>query len=280
MARFVKSLDQEKRLRSKAYLEERLRALTEFRDLQFIHGINPINKNLLLDYLKFLAFTDVSLKTAANTKGNLKLFFTWNKEYNGDRNFKQLTQKQATEFFKWMKEQGYTCIRANIVKTDICDFADYLQYVVGREQYKHDGTSNRWYNYNGQFWKKVNVEQEEDASIIKKPNCLDFDRERLDTLHVYLKRKQDWMGVVILEYAHLGSDILQLKIDDEEFNRQPGYVQSYFKWRSRENVPEDLKDVCVMRNHKTGEIMPMDIPTLRGYTKMFSIFLGKEFVIC
>lgn len=281
MAKFVKAIDKEKRLRNKAYLEERLRALTEFRDLQFLHGINPRNKNILLEYMKFLAYTDRTLKTASNIKGNLKLFFTWNMEFNGDKVFSTITQRQATAFFKWMKSEGYTEIRANIVKTDICDFADYMQFVVGKDRYKHDGTNNIWYNYNGQFWKRIVIEQdEEDFVALRKPNCLNFDREYLDTLHVYLKKRQDWMGVIILEYSILGADILQLSIDDDEFNRQPSYAQSYLKWRQREDVPEDLKNVCVMRNHKTGEVMPMDLPTLRAYAKMFSIFLGKEFIIC
>lgn len=280
MARFERSINKEKRLRNKAYLEERLRALTEFRDLQFLHGINPQNKNILLEYMKFLAHTDKTLKTASNIKGNLKMFLTWNKEENGDKFFKQINIKQATDFFKWMKVQGYTEIRANVVKTDLCDFADFLQFVLGREQYKHDGTANRWFNYNGQFWKKVVVEQDDLNLPLRKPNYSDFDVEFIDTLHVYLKKKQDWMGVIILEYSILGPYILQLNTDDEEFNRQPSYVQSYFKWREREGVPSDMKEVCVMRNHKTGEVMPMDLPTLRSYAKMFSIFLGKEFIIC
>ena len=280
MARFERSINKEKRLRNKAYLEERLRALTEFRDLQFLYGINPQNKNILLEYMKFLAHTDKTLKTASNIKGNLKMFLTWNKEENGDKFFKQINIKQATDFFKWMKVQGYTEIRANVVKTDLCDFADFLQFVLGREQYKHDGTANRWFNYNGQFWKKVVVEQDDLNLPLRKPNYSDFDVEFIDTLHVYLKKKQDWMGVIILEYSILGPYILQLNIDDEEFNRQPSYVQSYFKWREREGVPSDMKEVCVMRNHKTGEVMPMDLPTLRSYAKMFSIFLGKEFIIC
>ena len=91
MAKFVKAIDKEKRLRNKAYLEERLRALTEFRDLQFLHGINPRNKNILLEYMKFLAYTDRTLKTASNIKGNLKLFFTWNMEFNGDKVFSTIT---------------------------------------------------------------------------------------------------------------------------------------------------------------------------------------------
>ena len=280
MARFEKSIDREKRLRKKAYLEERLRALTEFRDLDFLYTINPQNKNAFLEYLKFLAFTDLSLKTASNIKGNLKLFFTWNKDFNEDRHIRKITQKQATAFFKWMKNEGYTSIRASVVKTDLCDFADYLQYVLGKDQYRHNGESNSWYNYNGQFWKKIIVEQEEEPNIIRKPNCLSFDRERLDVLHVYLKRKKDWMGVIILEYASLGVDILKLKIDDEEFNRQTSYCQNYLSWRTREEVPQGLKDVCIMRNHRTKEFMPMDISTLRAYAKMFSIFLGKEFIIC
>lgn len=280
MARFVKSIDKETRLRRKAYLEERIKALTVFRDVKFIEGINPMNKNLILSYLKFLAYTSLSLKSATNVKGTLKMFMTWNKDYNNDTYFKSITQKQAEKFFEWVKIQGYTETRANIIKTDLCDFADYLQFVIGREEYRHDGTKNRWYNYNGQFWKKINVQMELDPGIIRQPNIYTFDREYLDNLHVYLKQKQDWMGVVILEYSYLGIDILKLRVDDEDFNRQPTFIDSFFKWRDREAVPAEMKQVCVMRNNKTKEIMPMDLETLRGYAKMFSVFLGKEFIIC
>lgn len=277
MAKFEKS--KEKKIRNRAYLEERLRALTEFRDLQFLYNIHPQNKNILLDYMKFLAYTDLTLPTASNAKGNLKLFLSWNLTYNGNKFFRKITLKEAELFFKWMREEGYTYTRANIVKTDLCDFADFMQFVVGKDERKHDGTKNRWYSYNGQFWKNVNTEQETDPNLIRKQNYSDFDKERIDTLHAYLKRKQDWMGVVILEYARFGSDILLLDIDDEDFNRQPSYAQSFLKWRVREGISEDMKRVCVMRT-PNGEYMPMDIKTLRGYAKMFSIFLGKEFIIC
>ena len=246
MARFVKNIDKEARLRRKAYLEERIRALTVLRDIQFIEGINPMNKNLLLGYMKFLAYTSLSLKTASNVKTTLKMFMAWNKEYNNDIYFKLITKKQAEKFFEWVKIQGYTETRANMIKTDICDFADFLQYVVGREEYRHDGTANRWYKYNGQFWKHFNVAVELDSGIIRQPNVYSFDREYLDNLHVYMKQKQDWMGVVILEYSYLGIDILKLNIDDEDFNRQPAFIESFFKWRTRELVPEDMKQVCVM----------------------------------
>ena len=86
------------------------------------------------------------------------------------------------------------------------------------------------------------------------------------------------MGVIILEYAHLGIDLLNLKVDDEDFNRQTNYAQNYLRWRDREGI--ELPDVFVMRNNKTGEYMPMDINKLRKYARMFSVFLGKELIIC
>ena len=67
-------------------------------------------------------------------------------------------------------------------------------------------------------------------------------------------------------------------LEDDEFNKQTNYAQNFLRWRDREGI--ELPDVFVMRNNKNGEYMPMDISKLRKYAKMFSVFLGKEFIIC
>ena len=49
------------------------------------------------------------------------------------------------------------------------------------------------------------------------------------------------------------------------------------KWREREGV--DIPDALVVRR-PDGTYVPMSLPELREYAKMFSVFLGKEFIIC
>ena len=276
MAQFKKKYD--KGIRNRIYLEERKRALEEFRDVEFIVSINPRNKNLLISYMTFLAYTDMTLTSCSNIKNNLKLFFTWNRDFNNNMFYKQIKKSHAENFFKWLKEEGYTYQRARIMRTDLGNFGEYVEYVLGSEEYQHNGIKNQWYGYKSDFWYSVNIQQTEKDSVIRKSNITDFENERIDILRAYLTRKHDFIGVLILEYAHLGLELLNLKIEHEEFNKQTNYAKNYLRWREREGI--NLPDVFVMRNNKTGEYMPMDIHKLRKYAKMFSIFLGKELIIC
>ena len=61
--------------KSRIFLNERLRLLTNF-DEEFLFSIGTQNKNFLMDYMNFLAFTDLTLKTCSNIRYNLILFFT------------------------------------------------------------------------------------------------------------------------------------------------------------------------------------------------------------
>ena len=42
---------------------------------------------------------------------------------------------------------------------------------------------------------------------------------------------------------------------------------------------ESLSDILIMKN-KEGRCIPMGLTELRAYTRMFSVFVGKEFIVC
>ena len=57
--------------------------------------------------------------------------------------------------------------------------------------------------------------------------------------------------------------------EDKEFN---------LKWKKKVGA-EDIPDVLIARR-PDGSYAPMSLTELRRYTQMFSVFLGKEFIIC
>ena len=89
------------------FLAERKRLLLSFEE-EFLYSIGTQNKNFLIEYMNFLAYTDLTLKTCSNIRYNLILFFTWNRECNGNKNFRQVTMTQARNFFLFVKEEGYS----------------------------------------------------------------------------------------------------------------------------------------------------------------------------
>ena len=267
----------DKATRSKIILQQRRTTLENFSDLEFLYSIHAENKNFLLAFMNFLAYGDMTLRTCQNMKTNLTLFFTWNRDYNNNLHFRKFNMAQAERFFIYLRDNGYTYNRARVIKTDITSLADFGQYVWGKDEYQHNGKKNRWYGYE-HFWREVNIHQEEDELIYKKCNYNTFTLERLDTLKTYLQTKKDYMGVIILEHAYLGKELLTLKVDSEEFNITRPSSQSYLKWKEREGASH-LQDVLVARR-PDGTYIPMDLYELRRYAKMFSVFLGKEFIIC
>ena len=260
------------------FLAERKRLLLSFEE-EFLYSIGTQNKNFLIEYMNFLAYTDLTLKTCSNIRYNLILFFTWNRECNGNKNFRQVTMTQARNFFLFVKEEGYSYTRAKIIRTDLAGLGDYGQFVLGKDEISSKSYKNQWYEYVN-FWREVDIMQREDLSKKQEPNCVAFSKEKLEALRTFLSTKYDYMGLVILDHAHLGQDILNLRIDSVDFNREKKYSKQYLAWRERMEIDaESLPDILIMKN-KEGKWMPMGLTELRAYTRMFSVFLGKEFIVC
>ena len=59
------------------FLAERKRLLLSFEE-EFLYSICTQNKNFLIEYMNFLAYTDLTLKTCSNIRYNVILFVTWN----------------------------------------------------------------------------------------------------------------------------------------------------------------------------------------------------------
>ena len=263
--------------RAKFQFEYRKNNFTSF-DSNLLDNIHPRNKKLLINFMTYLAYSDMAKKTCQNIKLNLTLFFEWNMIYNNNITFRMVTKTQGESFFLFVKEMGYTYTRAKCMKTDICSLADYAEFILGKDEYNFDGTSNQWFSYHHR-WRDVDIQQkEEDEYGFRKYNADSFDIQRLDTLRFYLQSNKDYMGLIILEYCSLKSDILLLKETDDIFNRNSQTGKKYLKWKKKVGA-EDIPDVLISRR-PDGTYVPMSLSELRRYTKMFSIFLGKEFIIC
>lgn len=242
-------------------------------DSVFIDSIHPRNKKLLLDFMEYLAYSPMARRTCQNIKTNLILFFKWNMTYNNNASFKTITKKQGDSFFLFLKETGYTYIRVKCVKTDICSLADYAQFNLGKNERHHDGSNNQWFGYN-HCWREVDIQQEEPG--FRKSNVSTFKEYRLEPLRFYLKSQKDYMGLVILDFCNLGADILTLQESDIA-DTYP-FMEDYLKWKEQEGATY-VNNVLFTKN-PDGLYVPMSLSELRKYTKMFSIFLGKDFIIC
>lgn len=272
----LQMLGNSKEEREKLNFEYRRDTLMSF-DSVFLDSIHQRNKKLLLGFMEYIAYSSMAKRTCQSMKTNLILFFKWNLTYNDNITFRMVTKKQGEDFFLFLKTMGYTYVRVKCIKSDICTLADYCEFVLGKDEYNSDGTSNQWFSYNHK-WREVDIQQrEEDEYGFRKTNVQDFS-DRLDPLRFYLKSTKDYMGLVILDFCWLGKDLLLLQENDNRFNRQLPSVKKYLKWKERVGA-KDISDVLITIR-PDGSYAPMSLADLRRYTKMFSVFLGKEFIIC
>lgn len=270
-------LSSSKEEREKLNFEYRKNNLTSF-DSNFIDRIHPRNKKLLIGFMEYLAYSDMAKKTCQNIKNNLIVFFQWNLMYNNNSTFRTVTKTEGDNFFKYAKEMEYTYTRVKCMKSDICTLADYAQFVLGREEFNNDGTTNQWFSYNHR-WREVDIQQkEEDELGFRKSNISYFinNPERLDSLKHYLNVHRDYMALIIIELSWMGKEILFLQEDDVRFSSET--KEKYLRWKKRVGA-EDIPDVLIARR-PDGSYAPMSLTELRRYTQMFSVFLGKEFIIC
>lgn len=264
-----------KEQRENAKIERKKNTLRTF-DSGFVESINPRNKNLLYDFMTFISYTNMAKKTCQNIKNNLILFFKWNRDWNNNLNFRFITKEQGEQFFVYIKNLDYTYVRSKCIKSDICSLADFAEFVVGKDEYKHNGSKNQWYTYHHE-WREVVIPYDPNEQGYLSTNYAEFDFDRLDALGKYLQATHDYMGMFILHNVGMGSRLLFLQIDSEDINHPHPITKKYMKWREREGV--DIPDALVVRR-PDGTYVPMSLPELREYAKMFSVFLGKEFIIC
>ena len=264
-----------KEQRENLKIERKKSTLRTF-DNEFIESINPRNKNLLYDFMTFISYSNMAKKTCQNMKNNLILFFKWNRDWNNNLNFRFITKEQGEQFFIYIKNLDYTYIRSKCIKSDICSLADFAEFVIGKDEYHHNGMKNQWYTYHHE-WREVVIPYDINETGYLSTNYAEFSFDRLDTLEKYLVSVHDYMGMMILHLVPFGYKMLFFQIDSVDINLNHPTVKKYMKWREREGV--NIPDVLVVRR-PDGTYVPMSLPELRDYAKMFSVFLGKELIIC
>ena len=266
----MNSKDQKER--EKYFLEHKKNVFMSFNSV-FLDSIHPRNKKLLIDFMEYLAYTPMAMKTCRNIKTNLTLFFKWNRDFNGNLSFRGITRKHGESFFLFIKENGYTYGRAKCIKADICTMANFCEYNLGRNEYHSNGTSNQWFLYHSE-WKEVDIQQEEVG--FKKGNTHTFTTDRLAPLRLYLQEQKDYMGLVILYFCDLQEGILTLQ--ESDVDKDSPLMQKYLQWK--EKIGAAHMTNILFTKLPDGTYAPMTLAELRRYAKMFSVFLCKEFIIC
>ena len=101
---------------------------------QAYDSILPENKQLIADFVDYLKAVDRSPRTIEQYKGDLKIFFCYNAEHNGNKRFTEITKREFAKFqshvldnWKWSPN------RTRRVKASISSLSNFIEKILDEE---------------------------------------------------------------------------------------------------------------------------------------------------
>ena len=86
------------------------------------------NKNLLKQFLDYVALKNRKGRTLRQYHNDIKTFFMWNKVYNDDKEFTKVTTEDFLKFRAWgLKEFNWKSSRAIVIEAALSSFSTYIE---------------------------------------------------------------------------------------------------------------------------------------------------------
>lgn len=100
-----------------------------------IKQINLKNKELSEDFLDYLTSLGRSPLTIRGYRNDLDIFFTWNHDKNGDKDFADIKKREFARFQGYaMDEWGWGTKRIKRVKSAISSMSNYIENILSDEE--------------------------------------------------------------------------------------------------------------------------------------------------
>lgn len=266
-------------------------------DEERIKQINPDNKQLAEDFLDYLSSIDRSPGTIRGYKNDLDIFFVWNLEHNGDKNFIDIKKREFARFQGFaLNEWGWGSRRIRRVKSAISSMSNFIENILSDEDEDFE-------DYRSVI-KKIESPPNE---AIREKTVLS-DEEVDEFLELLVSQKKYQKACVFALAAMSGarkSELLRFKVEffsdenlifDGALYKTPKiktkgrgkngkminkYVLCDFKkyfdlWmKERSELGIDSEWLFVSNNNGVWE--QMKVATLNSWAKSFSRMLGKDF---
>lgn len=102
---------------------------------ELIEQILPVNKQLGDDFIEYLQSIDRSPNTIEQYKSDLKIFWVWNLEYNGNKPFIKITKREFAKFQNHcLNNWGWSSNRIRRVKSVISSMSNFIENILDEEE--------------------------------------------------------------------------------------------------------------------------------------------------
>ena len=100
-----------------------------------ILNLSEQNKFLISEFLDYLKSIDRSPSTIKQYENDLKIFFCWNFENNGNKDFINITKREYIKFQNYaLTEWGWSSKRLRRVKSVISSLSNYIENILDEEE--------------------------------------------------------------------------------------------------------------------------------------------------
>ena len=258
---------------------ERDSIMTIHKDKEIFNKLCPTNRRLIYDFLLYISIASYTYQTCTTLKASAMKFFIWNYEYNKDTSFYSVKKSHFTNFFAYLATEeklGYE--RIYIIKSHLSTLSDFCENIIGHKEYiwNHKVVHNKWYNFTNVVKDAVIPVAVKGEPKVLPSNINDIDTRELEKLRWYLKETKDYEAYVVLYFAHLGEDILNLTVD-EVMEQGDAICKRWVRFLERYGIP--FKNAIVIQfDYNTWR--PATKEDLNHYEQYFSQFLKRKFIIC
>ncbi len=171
---------------------------------QKLEQVNKDNIQLGEDWLDYLRSVDRSSQTIFAYQNDLKIFWVWNLEYNGNKNFTKLTKRELAKFQNHaLNKWGWSSNRIRRVKSTLSSLSNYIVNILDDEEEFSD-------------YKPIvkKIENPAKETVREKTILSDEQVEKLLKTLVEMREYEAACGFAIAAYSGMRhAELLQMKVE-------------------------------------------------------------------
>lgn len=168
-----------------------------------LNMVNPDNIQLGEDFLEYLQSIDRSPDTIKGYRNDLKIFWIWCLDFNGNKYFPELTKREVAKFQNYaLNTWGWGSSRMRRVKSCLSSLSNYIQDILDDEP--------QFENY-----KPIIRKIENPAKVARREKTVLSDEQVDNLLDTLVKRKEYECACAIAIAAFSGmrhAELLQMKM--------------------------------------------------------------------
>lgn len=110
---------------------------------ELIAQINPVNAELLRDFLDYLKSVQRSQGTIDGYLNDLQIFFVWNVQHNGNKAFASITKRNIVAYQNWLlNENGNSPARVRRLKAALSSLSNYIEAILSDDEPEYKNFRN------------------------------------------------------------------------------------------------------------------------------------------